>query len=87
MNQTYIVIFESSEKSAEVKAHLKTYGTYCPITTNSWAITSSRSAAEIRDQIKPMLNVHDKVFVIRSGVEAAWTNQPQANTDWLKKYL
>lgn len=84
--QTYIVIFQTS-KNTLVKTYLKQFKAYTPITKDSWAIRTSKTAADVRSDIAKIIDKGDKVFVVRSGTEAAWISQPQAVTDWLKKYL
>ena len=86
----YIVTFEVKDpaKLASLKAGLKSYGGYCPINENAWAITTADTAVKIRDHLSSLIDPNDRLFVIRSGVEAAWRNAyGQENTDWLKKYL
>jgi hypothetical protein len=86
--QCYIVTFDpvGSGAADAIKEVLKSYGYYCPITTTSWAIVTGGSAVEIRDRLA-QASPESKVFVLRSGTEGAWRFLPQANTDWLKKYL
>lgn len=86
MDQTFVVIFET-DKIDEVKSYLKQFKAYSPITKNSWAILTDKSASVVRSEIAERTNQGDKVFVIRSGTEAAWINQTQAVTNWLKKHL
>ena len=86
----YIVSFEVKLKSTEAKIldRLKTYGGYCPINDTCWAITSEKKAAEVRDSIAEVLAPGDRLFVIRSGTEAAWWNAyGEKHSDWLKKNL
>lgn len=87
---TYIVTFEVSDVSIknDLKEKLKGYGTFCPIHDNCWAIVSDQSAVQIRDFLNEDLSVSDRVFVIRSGIEAAWTNPYSAeHSEWLKEKL
>jgi len=86
----YIVAFEveSATNRAKLKESLKSYGSYCPINTNCWAILTDKSAAKIRDHLMEVIPTSDKIFVFKSGVEAAWRNVfGQKNTDWLKENL
>jgi hypothetical protein len=49
---------------------------------------SDKKAAEIRDDLKVALGNGDRIFVIRSGTEAAWLNAiSQKHSDWLQKNL
>lgn len=87
---TYIISFDiiDATKKAAFKEKMKSYGTYCPINANCWAIVTDKKATEIRDFLKTGLVNPDRIFVIRSGTEAAWTNAfADANSEWLKKRL
>ena len=87
---TYIVTFEVSDVSrkSNLKEKLKTYSTFCPIHDNCWVIVSDQNAVQIRDFLSKDLSVLERIFVIRSGIEAAWTNpySPE-NSEWLKERL
>ncbi len=87
---TYIVTFEIKDdiRRQKVKEHLKTYGFFCPIHQFAWAIRTGKKAVNIRDDINTITSSVDRVFVIRTGTEAAWKNAfGQENSEWLKKYL
>ena len=86
----YIVSFQVAQREAReaLRERLKAYGGYCPINDTCWAVMSDKKAAEVRDDLKVALETGDKIFVIRSGTEAAWKNAiSQKHTDWLKKNL
>lgn len=86
----YIVTFELSDasKKSDLKAKLKQYSGYCPIHDNCWAVVSDHSAVQIRDFLYKDLCESDRIFVIRSGIEAAWTNPYSIdNSEWLKERL
>ena len=71
-----------------MKSKLMAYGTYCPIHDNAWAVVTVSNAAQIRDTLTPLLGPADRVFVIRSGTEAAWIRSyGEKNTEWLKANL
>lgn len=84
--QTYIVIFASHNKAQAMRDHLRGYGTWGKITDNAFTVVTTKTAAQIRDELYAIKEARDTVFVIRSGAVAAWTNVA-ADTDWLKKYL
>ena len=87
---TYIVTFEVSDASRKstLKEKLKTYGTFCPINDNCWAIVSSQTPVQIRDSLSSALSESDRIFVIRSGTYAAWKNSYGTKHDeWLKDKL
>ena len=86
----YIVTFEVAniENKNRLIELLKAYGTFCPINTNCWAIVTDQNAKQVRDNLMVAIKTSDKIFVIKSGVEAAWRNvYGQKNTDWLKEKL
>lgn len=86
----YIVAFEvavPSQKAALIE-RLKAYGTFCPINSNCWAIVTTQNAAQVRDNLMAVIPATDKIFVIKSGLEAAWRNvYGEKNTNWLKEHL
>ena len=86
----YIVAFEvaANENKTKLKTALKAYGTFCPINNNCWAIVTNQTAAQVRDNLMQNIPDTDKIFVIKSGVEAAWRNVfGTKNSDWLKEKL
>lgn len=90
IKRSYIVVFEpkSDEIRQRVKVALKSFGSYCPIDSNCWAVFTDKTSVEIRDIVAAALDPKDKLFVIRSGTEAAWRNPfDNSNSEWLKKYL
>lgn len=88
---TYIVTFEvnDSVRLNKIKKYLREKSNgICPIHSNATAIRSEKKASEIRDEIIQMTTAEDRIFVIRSGTEAAWKNSyGKDNNEWLKKHL
>jgi hypothetical protein len=86
----YIVSFQATLRSTgdALRERMKAYRAYCPINATCWALMSDKKAAEIRDDLKVALGNGDRIFVIRSGTEAAWLNAiSQKHSDWLQKNL
>ena len=86
----YIVTFdtESEETLKLIKQTLKSYNIYCPINRSCWAIKTDESAVQIRDKLMAILDDSDRIFVVRSGTEAAWYNSfGDKNDEWLKDNL
>lgn len=84
----YIVTFEPGNATnlERITARLKTLGQYCPINKYCWAVLTEMNAKNLRDYIGNLGG--DRVFVIRSGTEAAWVNAyGNQNSEWLKKHL
>ena len=87
---TYIVTFEVSDASRKdvLKEKLRTYGTFCPIHDNCWAIVSDQTPVQIRDFLSGALSESDRIFVIRSGIYSAWKNSyGKKHDEWLKDKL
>lgn len=86
----YVIAFEvpDATRRNSLKERLKSYGTYCPIHENCWAIVTNSTAVQVRDNLMEVINPSDRVFVIKSGVEAAWNGTyGTKNSDWLKEKL
>lgn len=86
----FLVNFEVSDQStaSAVRAKLKEFKIYCPMTATCWAIVTEKKAAEVVDEIGTVLKSGDRIFVVRSGTEGAWRNSyGSKHSDWLKKHL
>ncbi len=73
---TYIITFEVADdlKKSDLKDKLKTYGTFCPIHDNCWAIVSDQTPTQILGFLGQVVSESDRIFVIRSGIYSAWIN-------------
>ena len=90
MKRCYIITFEIADPTTRtaLTERLKAYGSFCPIHEHCWAILTDQSAAQIRDFLTSLLGPTDRLFVIRSGTEAAWLRSyGESHNEWLKKYL
>ena len=65
---------------------IKEYGTWGHITESFWAIVTESKAKDVRANLKQYLDSNDRIFVVKSGTEAAWSNVICKN-EWLKKNL
>lgn len=65
---------------------IKSYGTWAHITESFWAVVTEAKAKEIRANLKTHLDDNDRLVIIKSGTEAAWSNVICRN-EWLKKNL
>ncbi|MCD8413698.1 hypothetical protein [Tenacibaculum finnmarkense] len=85
---TFIVSYDVSDDADYDKLYekLKSYNGWAKITESTWAIVSSKKATEIRNELKPFIGKSGKLFVIKSGMGAAWTRVIASN-EWLKKNL
>jgi hypothetical protein len=88
--KTYIVTLDVADDSrrSQMTNHLRSYGFYCPIHDNCWAVKVNKTATEVRDDLMKLQQPGDRIFVVRSGTEAAWnTTYGEQNADWLKEHL
>lgn len=87
----YIITFQAAllETRQSIREYLKSYGSYCAIHNTCWAIVTDKKAAVLRDEIAKLVKPGDRVFVVRSGTEAAWRNIAGTvkTSDWLKRNL
>ena len=65
---------------------IKSYPKWARIVESTWAVVTSKSAVQIRDHLIQVLDDDDRVFVVKSGAEAAWRNV-RCRDKWLKDNL
>lgn len=65
---------------------LKTYSKWAKINESVWAVVTEKKAVEIRVHLTQYIDENDRIFVIKSGVEAAWRNS-RCKNEWLKENL
>lgn len=65
---------------------IKAYGTWAHINESVWAIVTAQSAVQVRDNLMNHVHANDRIFVVKSGVEAAWKNV-LCEASWLKEHL
>jgi hypothetical protein len=84
----YIVAFEPVGLAATtIRQRLQTLDSYCPIHSYCWAVLTTMNAVQLRDFLSEGIPT-SKIFVVRSGTEAAWINAyGEKNNEWLKKNL
>jgi hypothetical protein len=85
---TYIVSFQPAPLKGvdRIIGRLKSLGGYCPINRYCWAVATHMNAAQLRDYIGAAPG--ERIFVVRSGTEAAWANTfGPKNSEWLKANL
>lgn len=89
MVTVYIVIYDVSEDGnyEGLYEKLKTYNGWAKISESAWAVGSNgQKATEIRDELKPFIGSSGRLFIIKSGIEAAWSNVIGRN-EWFKENL
>ena len=85
----YIVsfdLFDPLRNHDELYMAVKAYTDWAKLNGSTWVLVTEDSALQIRDQLKQHLEVNDRLFIVKSGVEAAWRN-PECENEWLKENL
>lgn len=86
----YIVTFDLVDASdfSAVQTALKATSAYCPIHDRCWAVITGETSAKLCERIYAEIKGGGRVFVVRSGTDAAWINTyGEENSSWLKKNL
>lgn len=85
---TYIISYDlrKNRNYDGLYGAIKSYGTWAKITESTWAIKTSSTAVQVRDHLGSVTDKDDRIFVVKSGVEAAWRNAIAKN-EWLKEHL
>ena len=87
--QCYIVSYDLNQPGRNYEAlygALRSYPKWARINESVWAVVAASTAVEIRDRLSSYIDANDRLFVIKSGVEAAWRNSICKN-EWLKENL
>ncbi len=84
----YIISYDlvNQKNYEELWKAIKKYHSWAKITESTWAVQTESSAKQIRDNLSQFLDQDDRIFVIKSGAEAAWKNCICKN-EWLKNNL
>ena len=84
----YIISYDMTGGGSYEELHqaIMDFGTWAHITESTWAVLTDWEAKEIRDDLDQYLPRGSRLFVVRSGTEAAWQNVICKNM-WLKKNL
>lgn len=86
---TYIISYDlkkPGQNYEKLYEAIKSYGTWAKINESLWAVVTTSTAVQIRDKLLAHIDSNDRLFVIKSGVEAAWRNSICKN-EWLKEHL
>ena len=87
---TYVVTYDLIKQGQNytcLTEKLKDYPTHWHAQGSVWIIETAKTAAEIRDHLKPCLDANDKLIVARLQGEAAWYGYTDSITKWLKDRL
>ena len=84
----YIISYDLRKKRDYESLYraIRSYSKWAQIAESTWAVVTTNSAVEIRDNLLRVMDNDDRLFVVKSGVEAAWRNSICKN-EWLKENL
>lgn len=84
--KSYIISYDLVEEGnyEALINHIKDYSYWAHITKSTWAILTTKSVTEVRDDILKFLTPNSRIFVVESANVAAWHNTICSN-EWLKK--
>ena len=87
--QTYIISYDMAWGGDYDALHeaIQNYGAWAHITDSTWAVLTEYSAEVIRDHLSAYLPDGSRLFVVRSGDEAAWQYLNCASDEWLEAIL
>jgi hypothetical protein len=90
VKSTYLISYDKAENIdynyGVLYEAIKSYGVWAHITESFWAVSTYQTAEAIRNNLSRYLPEGSRLFVIRSGFEAAWLNVI-CSSDWLQKNL
>lgn len=86
-NNCYIILYEALPNTDIVglQTAIKAYGSWAKITETTWAVVTTQTAVQIRNNLNAYM-ANGRLFVVKSGIEAAWVNVI-CNYEWLKNNL
>jgi hypothetical protein len=85
---TFIISYDLRKERdyEELYKAIRSFETYARITDSTWAVVTTETTVQVRAFLKKHLDKDDRLFIIKSGVGAAWSNVKCKN-EWLKKNL
>lgn len=85
----YIISYDLRKPGRNYEAlygAIKGYGTWARIHESVWGIVTTEPATSVRDKLLRYMDDDDRLFVLKSGVEAAWRGVI-CKSEWLKTNL
>lgn len=89
MSTSKIVSYDlcnSGKNYNDLYEYLRKFPAWARITESTWFISSNKSCAAIRDEIKDIVDCDDRIFVAELTGVAAWYNV-LCKSDYLKEHL
>lgn len=83
---SYIISYDLKDATPtqyeQVAEKIKSIGAWAKVLESTWVVISSETAVQIRDQILSILKNGDRLLVVESKGQAAWSNVICTN-QWL----
>lgn len=89
MMHCYIILYDLCKPNHDYKRlylQLRSYEKWGRLTETAWAVVTKKTYDLLRDELKACIDYNDRLIVIRSGQQAAWTNV-MASNNWLRDNL
>lgn len=66
---------------------IKSYSDWIHPLESCWVISTSLDATSVRDRLQKCIDANDKLFVIKSVRDAAWSDLTESEGKWLQNNL
>lgn len=89
MSTSKIVSYDlcnSGKNYNDLYEYLRSFSAWARITESTWFISSNKSCATIRDEIRNIVDSDDRIFVAELTGVSAWRNII-CDYDYLKKHI
>jgi len=87
---TYLVTYDlkaPGRKYEPVWDYLKSTGTHWHFLGSCWLIVTTKTAAQVRDDLRPLIDSNDRVMVVRVD-GANWATQGfDGGGEWMKAHV
>lgn len=88
--KTYLISYDlitPGRDYADLYKKIKSYPKWAHPLESVWVLKTTKSAVEIRDDLKVELDSNDKLLVLKLEGEGAWRNLTDKLSAWLKENL
>lgn len=85
----YIIIYDLCDPGRDYDpliSAIKQYHRWGKISESAWAVVTTNNSVQIRDNLRQYIDNNDKLMIIQSGKNAAWT-LASASDQWLRENL
>lgn len=86
----YIITYdlrEPGQRYDELISRIKSYNVWAKIGYSCFLIETNATAVQVRDSLRPAIDVNDRLFVGVVNAPAAWFGLPENVSQWIKEKL